>query len=88
MPVVYSSMNPCPVQSPDVEVARAPPAMYVAKLPRIPDLVAQAIPCDLPRRLVRLSHTILQYRVLVDLPVVAPPCDDMPEDSVALGCGL
>ena len=44
MPVVYSRMDPCPVQSPDVEITRAPPAMYVAKLPGIPDLVAQANP--------------------------------------------
>ena len=88
MPVVYSRMDPCPVQAPDVEVARAPPAMYVTQLPCVPDLVVQAVPCDLPRRLVRLPHALLQYRVLVDLPVVAPSCDDMPEDSVALGCGV
>ena len=88
MPVVYSGMDPCTIHAPDVEVSRAPPAMYVAKLPGVHDLVVQAEACDLPRRLVRLPHSILQYRVLVDLPVVAPPCDDMPEDSVAPGCGV
>ena len=62
--------------------------MYAAQLPGIPDLVVQAEPCNLPRRLVRLPHAIPQYRVLVDLPVVAPPCDDVPEDAVALGCGV
>ena len=62
--------------------------MYVAQLTCVHDLVAQAIPCDLPRRLVRLPHAIPQYRVLVDLPVVAPPCDDVPEDSAAPGCGV
>ena len=44
--------------------------MYVAQLPGIPDFVAQTEACDLPRRLVRLPHAILQYRVAVAFPLM------------------
>lgn len=77
-------MDPSAVRLPDVEIARAPPSVYQAKLSVEHDLVIQTEPSDETRSLIDLPSVSLELVRLVDLPVVTSEL----QDSEGLICSV
>ena len=69
-------MNPSTIRLPDVEIARAPPSVYQAKLSVEHDLVIQTEPSYETQSLVGLPSVPLELVRLVDLSVVAAELQD------------
>ena len=67
------------IRLPDVEIARASPSVYQAKLSVVHDLVIQTEPSYETRSLVGLPSVSLELVRLVDLPVVAAELQDSEE---------